>query len=138
MVDLSPNASALWPTLRPCRWPLPYSFCCSFLAWRVSGLYLSMSLKSWVAVCLSRVWLNWLIGGGTFSLVWRTAFWRCGRMYLGHLTNLERSLLGWMACPIPKFRVLFSKRGLTTLFTSGFLTARGAAATFFPFFLAFF
>merc|ERR1719305_2057338 len=110
----------------------------SFLARLSSGRYLSNSLNSWVAVCLSKVELNWLTGGGTLSLVWRTAFCLCRRMYLGHLTNLERSLLGWMAWPMPKFRVLFSKRGLTTLFTSGFLTARGAAATFFPFFLAFF
>merc|ERR1719153_2209080 len=30
----------------------------SFLAVGDSGLYLSNSLKSWVAVCLSRCWLN--------------------------------------------------------------------------------
>ena len=34
--------------------------------------------------------------------------------YLGHLTNLERSLLGWMSCPMEKFLGLFSNRGLAT------------------------
>jgi hypothetical protein len=35
---------------------------------------------------------------------------------------------------MPKFLARFSKSGFTTLLTSGFLLARGAAATFFPFF----
>merc|ERR1719187_1510970 len=69
----------------------------SFLACLSSGLYLSNSLNSCVAVCLSRVWLNWLTAGGTFSLVWSTAFWRWSLMYLGHLMNLDRSLLGWIS-----------------------------------------
>lgn len=30
-----------------------------------SGLYLLRSWKSWVAVFLSRVWVNWAIAGGT-------------------------------------------------------------------------
>lgn len=39
---------------------------------------------------------------------------------------------------MPKLRGLFSNRGFTTFFTSTFLTARGAAATFFPaFFLGY-
>merc|ERR1712020_242413 len=46
----------------------------SFLSCFVSGRYLSNNLNNCVAVCLSRAWLNWLIGGGTFNLVWRTAF----------------------------------------------------------------
>ena len=86
-------------------------------------------------VCLSRAWENWLIGGGTFNLVWRTAFCLWRRMYFGQRTNRLKSLLGWMSWPIPKLRGRFSNNGLTTLFCSGFLTARGAAATFFPFFL---
>ena len=47
--------------------------------------------------------------------------------------HLVRSLGGWISAPIPKFLLLFSKRGLTTRLASGLLTARGAAATFFPF-----
>merc|ERR1719394_1609384 len=46
----------------------------SFLSRLVSGRYLSNNLNNWVAVCLSRACENWLIGGGTFNLVWRTAF----------------------------------------------------------------
>ena len=149
-------------------------------------------------VCLSRVWVNWLIGGGIFSLVWRTAFCLWRRMYLrkkitsirrlpsqvlfhwnkfvansvrefnkmfwnhvdiicpylcfimlnflchnkwknakntylGHLTKCVRSLFGWISCPMPKDLGLFSKSGLDTRLTSGFFTAKGAAATFFPF-----
>ena len=85
-------------------------------------------------VCLSRAWLNWLIGGGIFNLVWRTAFCLWRRMYFGHRTKRLKSRLGWISWPIPKLRGRFSNRGFTTRFTSGFLTARGAAATFFPFF----
>ena len=88
----------------------------------------------YLPVCLSRAWLNWLIGGGTFNLVWRTAFCLWRRMYFGQRTNRLKSLLGWISCPIPKFRGRFSNKGFTTLFCSGFLTASGAAATFFPFF----
>ena len=51
-----------------------------------------------------------------------------------HHIHLVRSLGGWISAPIPKFLVLFSKRGLTTRLASGLFTARGAAATFFPFF----
>ena len=84
-------------------------------------------------VCLSRAVWNWLIAGGIFRRVWRTAFWRWSLMYLGHLTKRLKSLLGWMSPPMPKLRVRFSKRGLTTRLVSGFLEAKGAAATFFPF-----
>merc|ERR1719245_928152 len=62
-----------------------------------SGLYLSRRRNSWVAVCLSRVWLNWLIGGGTFKRWKRIAFWRWSLMYLGHATKRLRSRLGWMS-----------------------------------------
>merc|ERR1719308_139380 len=57
-------------------WALAAALCfsLSFLASLVSGLYLSNSLNSWVAVCLSRVDWNCWIGGGTFSRVCRTAF----------------------------------------------------------------
>ena len=37
MVALSPKASALWPTVRPCRCRLPYSFCCSFFMAEVTS-----------------------------------------------------------------------------------------------------
>merc|ERR1719285_1657986 len=47
---------------------------------------------------------------------------------------LSISLNSWISAPMPKFLLLFSKRGLTTRFASGLLTASGAAATFFPFF----
>ena len=87
-------------------------------------------------VCFSKQVWNWLIGGGIFKRVWRTVFCLCKRMYLGHLTNRLKSRLGWMACPISKLRGLATKSGFFTLLTSGFFTARGAAATFFPFFLA--
>ena len=40
------------------------------------------------------------MGGGTFNLCTSTAFWRWRRTYLGHLTNLLRSLLGWISWPI--------------------------------------
>ena len=87
-------------------------------------------------VCFSKQVWNWLIGGGIFKRVWRTVFCLCKRMYLGHLTNRLKSRLGWMDCPISKLRGLATKSGFFTLLTSGFFTARGAAATFFPFFLA--
>ncbi len=64
------------------------------------------------------------------ALTWKNA-------YLGHFTKRERSLLGWMFCPMPKFRVRFSKSGLTTRLASNFLTERGAAATFLPTFRPF-
>jgi hypothetical protein len=35
-------------------------------------------------------------------------------MYLGHLTNLERSLLCWISPPILKFFFFFSKRWVGT------------------------
>ena len=54
-----------------------------------------------------------------------------------HFTHLDRSLAGWMSAPMPKFLLLFSKSGLTTLLASGRLTDKGAAATFFPAFFPF-
>ena len=89
--------------------------------------------KNYKPVCLSRAVLNWLIGGGILSLVWRTAFCLWSRMYLGHFTKRLRSLLGWMSWPMPKLRARFSNRGLTTLLDSSFLTDKGGAATFLPF-----
>ena len=89
----------------------------------------------YLPVCLSKVEWNWLIGGGIFKRVWRTAFCLCKRTYLGHLTKRLKSRLGWICWPIWKLRGRATKRGFLTLLTSGFLTAKGAAATFFPFFL---
>merc|ERR1712105_16478 len=82
-----------------------------FFSCLVSGLYLSKRRNSWVAVCLSRVSVNWLMLGGTFNLCIRMALCLWSLMYLGHLTKRLRSRLGWISCPIPKFFGLFSKRG---------------------------
>merc|ERR1711990_683275 len=46
---------------------------------------------------------NWWIEGGTFNRCWITARCRCNLMYLGHLTNRDKSRLGWISPPIPKF-----------------------------------
>ena len=52
-----------------------------------------------IPVCLSRVDLNWLTGGGMRRRLSSTAFWRCRRTYLGHLTKRVRSRFGWMSPP---------------------------------------
>ena len=56
-------------------------------------------------VCRSSAWLNWLMGGGTFSLCFNTAFCLCRRMYLGHRTNRLKSRLGWMSWPGNYWRI---------------------------------
>lgn len=120
-----------------------------------------MHTKYELPVCLSRAWVNWFRGGGTFSRWNNTAFCLWSLIYRGHLTNLLKSLFGWISwpdnknktwirlqprrdeiikgikynmnkyTPMPKFFVRFSNRGLTTLLVSTFLVAKGAAATFF-------
>lgn len=71
----------------------------AFLAISDSGRYFSRSLNSCTAVCLSAVWVNWLTGGGTFRRFCSTDLCRWMRIYLGHLTNLAKSLLGWTFWP---------------------------------------
>ena len=67
-----------------------------------------------VRLSLSRVLVNWAINPGTLILVIRILFCLCSWMYLGHLTNLVRSLLGRTWPPILKLLGLLSKRGLVT------------------------
>lgn len=69
----------------------------AFFSWLVSGRYLLRSLKSWVAVFLSRVWENWAMAGGTFRRWARMTFWRWRRTYSGHFTKRVRSVLGLMS-----------------------------------------
>ncbi len=86
-----------------------------------------------VPVCLSKVWLNWLIGGGILSRCCKTFLCLWTRMYLGHLTKRLKSRVGWISCPIPKFRTLFSNKGFCFFFDSCFFAASGGgAATFLP------
>merc|ERR1719240_707360 len=68
-------------------WLMPYlTYSGFFLASASSGRYLCSSLKRLSERFLSSVLLNWLIDGGTFSLVYSTLRWRWMRTYLGHLT----------------------------------------------------
>ena len=130
---LRPNLSTVG--LLPCFLSLAPLFSASFynlvfLSFLVSGLYFESSLRSWLAIqiliiriCLERkilfhlpwflsmVWENWLIVGGTLSLVNRILFYRWIRMYLGHLTKRVRSLLGWISPPILKLRGFFTNKG---------------------------
>lgn len=71
-----------------------------FLANGDSGRYFSNSLNNWTAFCLSKVWLNWWIGGGIFKRFCKTAFWRWTRTYFGQRTKRDKSRFGWMFCPI--------------------------------------
>jgi len=52
-------------------------------------------------------------------------------MYLGHFTNLVKSLRGWMCPPILKLRAFFENNGLFTLFDP--LAPVDYVTTFFPF-----
>ena len=61
--------------------------------------------------------------GGTLSLLRRILFCLWSKMYLGHLTNLVKSLLGWMSPPTLKFLGLDSKRGFLTFLTEVFFDA---------------
>lgn len=74
---------------------------------------LKIYLKKWhkykqkfLPVCLSIVWVNWLIGGGTFNLFCNTAFCLWIRIYLGHFTNLDKSRGGWISWPKNKYEML--------------------------------
>ena len=69
----------------------------SFFSARLSGRYFSSNLNNCVEVCLSSVWVNWLIGGGTFKRFNKMLRWRWTRMYWGHLTKRVRSRLCWMS-----------------------------------------
>jgi len=69
------GSRCLWPVLvqeleklEGCNIRFLYSL--QQLSKRVSGT------EFYIPVCLSRVCENWLIGGGTFSLLCKTAFWR--------------------------------------------------------------
>lgn len=77
----------------------------------------------------SQALVNWLSAGGTFSLFMRILFCLWTRMYLGHLTNLVRSLFGWMALPTPNFLGVLSNRPF--LWTCFFLPAPAAPVFFF-------
>jgi len=60
----------------------------------------------------SQALVNWLSAGGTFSLFMRILFCLWTRMYLGHLTNLVKSLFGWTALPTVNFLGVLSNRPL--------------------------
>ena len=97
-----------------------------FLYLESSGEYFFKSLKRTLVWFLSRALENWAIVGGTLILVSKIRFCLWKVMYLGHLTNLVRFLLGWMSLPTLKLRGLLWKSGL--VFLSTFL------APFFPLF----
>jgi len=122
-----------WSTLLPSAAELATAARRSFFSFLVSGLYLLRSLKTWVAVFLSKTLLNWLIAGGTLRRCWRTTFWRWRRMYSGHLTKRERSLFGRTSWPIPKFFGVFSVSGFFGALVEAFLNGNGAGATFLDF-----
>ena len=93
----------------------------SFFCLLSSGRYFFKSLNRTLVWFLSKVWENWAIVGGTLILERRILFCLWKVIYLGHLTNLVRLLLGWILLPILKFLGLFSKRGFA--FFSVFFTA---------------
>merc|ERR1719163_1984367 len=70
-----------------------------FLASRVSGIYFLHSFSTWAAWFLSMAQLNWLMAGGTFSLMSMIFLARCKRTYLGHLMKRVKSRLGWRSPP---------------------------------------
>ncbi len=63
---------------------------------------------------LSRVFVNWLSAGGTFRRWFSTRRCLCILTYLGHFTNLCRSLFGGRAPPIPNCFGRFSNKGFAT------------------------
>merc|ERR1719198_2112044 len=107
----------------------------AFFASRVSGMYFLHSFKTWAAWFLSIAQLNWLMAGGTLSLMSMIFLALCSRTYLGHLMNLERSRFGWMSAPRRKLRGVFSNSGFFCTFF--FWPPSGAAGTFLPPDLAF-
>ena len=66
----------------------------AFLSDFDSGAYLAANLKTWAAFCLSKVWENWLMEGGTFNRCWSTCRCLWSLMYAGHRTNRVRSRFG--------------------------------------------
>merc|ERR1719456_614043 len=84
-------------------WPAFFCWAISmrrfFLASRVSGMYFLQSFSTWAAWFLSMAQLNWLMAGGTLSLINIIFFARCKRTYFGHFTKRDRSRLGWMSAP---------------------------------------
>ena len=76
--------------------------------------HLLRSLKSWVAVFLSKVCENWAIAGGTFRRCLRMTFWRWSRTYSGHFTKRVRSVLGRMSCPVETLRMCCIKHLVRT------------------------
>lgn len=80
-----------------------------FLANEVSGRYFSSILNNCTAVCLSNVWLNWLIGGGIFKRFCKTAFCLWTRMYFGHLTKRAKSRFGWMFWPAKQHQLALAR-----------------------------
>merc|ERR1711981_95459 len=63
----------------------------SFLA---SGVYLAKSLHKFLDWLFCKVLVNWLTAGGTLNLWYKILFCLCIKIYLGHLTNLVKSLAG--------------------------------------------
>ncbi len=63
---------------------------------------------------LSKVFVNWLSAGGTFRRWFSTRRCLCILTYLGHFTNLCRSLFGGRAPPIPNCFGRFSNKGFAT------------------------
>ena len=64
------------------------------------GLVLVMEIWKYQPVCLSSVWVNWLIEGGTLRRWYSTALCLCSRMYFGHLTKRLKSRFGWISPPL--------------------------------------
>ena len=91
----------------------------AFLSFLSSGEYFLRSLNKTLVWFLSRAFWNWAMMAGTLILERRILFCLWKAMYLGHLTNLVRFLLGWMLFPTLKLRGLLWKRGL--VFLSAFL-----------------
>lgn len=87
-----------------------------------SGVYFFNSLNNTLVWFLSKARENWAISGGTLILVNKILFCLWKAIYLGHLTNLVRFLLGWILFPTLKFLGLLWKRGWVLV--SVFLTAR--------------
>ncbi len=88
----------------------------SLFSFLVSGVYEERTLNTWEAnlfinfyyfifllVDLSKGLKNWEIEGGTFNLLKRILFFLWIWTYLGHLTNLDFTILGLIWAPNLKF-----------------------------------
>ena len=93
----------------------------AFFCFVSSGEYFLSNLKRTLVWFLSRALENWAISGGTLILVKRILFCLWKVMYLGHLTNLVKFLLGWILLPTLKFLGLLWNKGFD--FFSVFFTA---------------